>query len=105
MRGLSLVFICALAVSGCVAPAQQGRVANATPQAAPATPPSSGPKRITYDGAGNFTLPDGTIVVADADGGFTLPNGAHVSPDGSGGVILPNGARCDSDGRRGYICP
>jgi len=101
MRRLSLALIGALAVSGCVAPAQQERIANATPQAAP----SSGPKRITYDGAGNFTLPDGTIVVADADGGFTLPNGAHVSPDGSGGVILPNGARCGSDGRQGYICP
>jgi hypothetical protein len=107
MRRLSLVLAFSMIVSGCVAPAPRGRVVHTVPnpQMAPATPPAAGSKRITYDGVGNFTLPDGTTVPADDEGGFTLPNGAQVTPDGTGGLVLPNGARCVSDGTRGYICP
>ena len=107
MRRHFLVLALSIIVSGCVSPAPSGRVAHVTPtpQVAPAAPPQTGTKRITSDGAGNFILPDGTMVAADDEGGFTLPNGARVAPDGAGGLILPNGARCVSDGARGYVCP
>ena len=82
-------------------------------QAAPATalsapssrPAGTGAKRIAYNGAGGFTLPDGSTVPADDAGGFTLPNGSYVAPEPSGGVTLPNGTHCVSDGARGYLCP
>jgi hypothetical protein len=71
----------------------------------PTTPAPSNAKRITYNGAGGYVLPDGTTVAGDASGGFRLPNGAYIAPDGTGGVTLPNGTRCKSDGARGYLCP
>jgi hypothetical protein len=80
-------------------------VAQGMPQSGPVAP-QSGPsaKHIVYDGAGHFTLPDGSVVAANPGGGFTLPNGQLVRADG-GGVTLPNGARCVSDGAGGYLCP
>ncbi len=88
------VLVLSAALSGCLLPARQERV------------PSAGRgKHIAYNGAGGYTLPDGTTVAADRRGGFTLPNGAYVAPDGAGGLILPNGSRCVSDGARGFLCP
>ncbi len=89
-------------LAGCVTPQP---VVRAVPQAEGAPPALVVSRRIAYDGAGAFILPDGSTVAADASGGFTLPNGAYAAPDGAGGVILPNGTRCSSDGARGYLCP
>ncbi len=88
------VFALSVTVSACVMSARQEQVA-----------PTGRAKHIAYNGAGGYTLPDGTTVVADRRGGFTLPNGSYVAPDGAGGITLPNGARCTSDGARGYLCP
>ena len=93
MRLWSVLVLSAI-LSGCLAPTRQEQVA-ATGRG----------KHIAYNGAGGYTLPDGTTVAADRRGGFTLPNGAYVAPDGAGGLILPNGSRCVSDGARGYLCP
>jgi hypothetical protein len=100
MRAWTLLFASLFPLAGCMT-----RSPPAVSQAPPAAvgPPAS--KRIIYDGAGSFTLPDGTIVAADSSGGFTLPNGAYVAPDGRGGLVLPNGMRCVSDGAQGYVCP
>ena len=99
-----LTAIVLLGLAGCVA--RDPGLALAPPGAVPMqAPPPQGPKRIAANGAGGYTLPDGTSVPADSDGGFTLPNGAHVAPDGAGGVRLPNGTRCTADGAGGYICP
>jgi len=57
-----------------------------TSAVAPTPPTSSAPsqaKRITYNGAGGYVLPDGTTVAGDASGGFRLPNGTYVAPDGT----------------------
>jgi hypothetical protein len=66
---------------------------------------SQGARRINYNGAGGYVLPDGTTVVGDGSSGFRLANGAYVAPDGAGGVTLPNGTRCISDGAQGHFCP
>ena len=102
-----LAFVLAALGSGCVATAQQAPPVQVAAVAVASAPPAqgSGARRIVYDGAGRFTLPNGTEVEADNEGGFTLPNGAYVRPDGSGGVILPNGTRCGPDGAEGYVCP
>ena len=92
------------ALAGCVSPQPQEQVAaSATVGAQPSRPPAA--RRIASDGAGNFILPDGSVVSGDGSGGFTLPNGAHVAADGSGSVRLPNGAQCVADGAGGYLCP
>ncbi len=94
-------------VAGCLAPAPPGPMLRPVPPAAvgPADPPPTAERRIIANGAGGYTLPDGSTVTADAAGGFTLPNGAYVAPDGSGGITLPNGSRCEPDGAGGYLCP
>jgi hypothetical protein len=56
-------------------------------------------KRITYNGASGYILPDGTMVAGDGSGGFRLPNGAYVAPNWAGGT------KCTSDGARGYLYP
>ena len=100
MRAWTLLAALLFPLAGCMT-SPPPEVSRAPPAAV--GPPAS--KRITYDGAGSFTLPDGTNVAADPSGGFTLPNGAYVAPDGRGGVVLPNGTRCVSDGAQGYVCP
>jgi hypothetical protein len=100
------VLIMAAALSGCIAPAEVQRVQISTAVDVPKQgAPAGGAKRIAYNGAGGFTLPDGATVAADPGGGFRLPNGSYVTPDAAGGVVLPNGSRCVSDGARGYLCP
>ncbi len=111
------VLVISLALSACVSSADQRRAAPLPPAnvgdtraTAGVPPPSITPapanaKRITYNGAGGYILPDGTTVAEDGSGGFRLPNGAYVAPDGTGSVTLPNGTRCTSDGARGYLCP
>ncbi len=89
-----LLLVLSATLSACVTSTRQEQV-----------PPTGRGKYIAYNGAGGYTLPDGTTVVADRRGGFTLPNGSYVAPDGAGGLILPNGSRCVSDGARGYVCP
>jgi hypothetical protein len=79
--------------------------AAAVAPALPNAPVPSNAKRIAYNGAGGYVLPDGTTAPGDGSGGFRLPNGAYVAPDGTGGVTLPNGTRCTADGARGYLCP
>ena len=104
---LWLVFALSTSLLGCVAPSPREPMTQVVPPAnVPAgdAPTGSG-RRIVYNGAGGFTLPDGSTVAADAAGGFTLPNGTHVAPDQAGGLTLPNGSRCVSDGARGYLCP
>jgi hypothetical protein len=98
------VLIVSAVVTGCVAPTPTQQ-ALLPPAAVPASPTAPGGKRITYNGAGGFVLPDGTLVAAEPGGGFTLPNGARAVPDGGGGITLPNGARCLSDRAGGFICP
>jgi len=89
-----------------VPPPVPAPVAQGTPLPAPMAPQGgSSAKHIVYDGAGHYTLPDGTVVAANPGGGFTLPNGELVRSDGGGGVTLPNGARCVADGAGGYLCP
>ena len=105
---LWIVCVVSISLAGCVAPATQGqavRVAPIPPTQTPVGAGSGAGRRIAYDGAGNFLLPDGSVVPRDASGGFTLPNGAYATPDGAGGVILPNGTRCGSDRAGGYLCP
>ena len=100
MRAWTILVASAFPLAGCMT--------SPPPEVSQAPSVAAGPpanKRIVYDGAGSFTLPDGTNVVADPSGGFTLPNGAYVAPDGRGGVVLPNGMRCVSDGAQGYVCP
>ena len=110
------VLLIFLALSACAS--SKGQQAPLLPPAnigdtrttAAATSPSVAPapskaKRIIYNGAGGYVLPDGTTVADDGSGGFRLPNGAYVAPNGTGGVTLPNGAHCTSDGARGYLCP
>jgi hypothetical protein len=114
---LPLTPLMCLALSACV-PSGGPQQAQLVPPAnvgdgrasavAPTPPITSSPsnaKRITYNGAGGYVLPDGTTVAGDASGGFRLPNGVYVAPDGTGGVTLPNGTKCTSDGARGYLCP
>ncbi len=111
------VLLMSLALSACVSssgqqqfqpvpPANVGdtRATAVAPTPSIALAPSNA-KRISYNGAGGYVLPDGTTVPGDGSGGFRLPNGAHVAPDATGGVTLPNGTRCTSDGARGYLCP
>lgn len=114
---LPLALLISLALSACVSSGGQQQAqllppANVgdprTPAVAP--PPAMSPsppnaKRIIYNGAGGYVLPDGTTAAGDGSGGFRLPNGAYVAPDGTGGVTLPNGTKCTSDGARGYLCP
>lgn len=114
---LLLMLLVSLALSACVSPAGQqqtqpvppANVGDTRAMAAAPTPPiapaPSNAKRIAYNGAGGYVLPDGTTVPGDGSGGFRLPNGAYVAPDATGGVTLPNGTRCTSDGARGYLCP
>jgi hypothetical protein len=94
-------------VAGCLAPAQPGSMLQPIPPAAvgPVRPPPASGRRIIANGAGGYTLPDGSTVAADAAGGFTLPNGTYVAPNSSGGITLPNGSRCEPDGAGGYLCP
>ncbi|MDF2810310.1 MAG: hypothetical protein K0S56_1341 [Microvirga sp.] len=102
------VLLISLTLSGCASSAgQQAQPlppANIADTRATAAAPSKA-KRIIYNGAGGYVLPDGTTVADDGSGGFRLPNGAYVAPNGTGGVTLPNGANCTSDGARGYLCP
>jgi hypothetical protein len=101
--GLALAVL--LVLGGCTFPLDKGLLI-ASPEPDVTSPPAArSGKRIVFDGAGSFILPDGTSVVADAAGGFTLPNGAYVARDETGSVTLPNGAQCASDGSGGYICP
>ena len=115
MRLLPVLWM-SLALSACVSssgqqqfqpvpPANVGdtRATAVTPTPSIALAPSNA-KRISYNGAGGYVLPDGTTVPGDGSGGFQLPNGAYVAPDAIGGVTLPNGTRCTSDGARGYLC-
>ena len=111
------ILVMSLALSACVSsggsqqaqplpPANVGDTrAPAVAPTPPVTPAPSSAKRITYNGAGGYVLPDGTTVAGDASGGFRLPNGVYVAPDGAGGVTLPNGTKCTSDGAGGYLCP
>jgi hypothetical protein len=100
------VCVVSISLAGCVSPAPRGQVVQVAPLVQPpAGPQPSAGRRIAYDGAGSFLLPDGSVVTRDPSGGFTLPNGAYATPDGAGGVILPNGTRCGSDGAGGYLCP
>jgi hypothetical protein len=104
---LWLVLALSTSLLGCVAPSPREPMAQVVPPGnVPAgdAPTGSG-RRIVYNGADGFTLPDGSTVAADAAGGFTLPNGTYVAPDQAGSLTLPNGSRCVSDGARGYICP
>jgi hypothetical protein len=113
---LPLVLLMSMALTACVSsggqqvqPLPPANVGDARATAA-APPPSIAPapsnaKRIAYNGAGGYVLPDGTTVAGDGSGSFRLPNGALVASDGRGGVTLPNGTRCGSDGARGYLCP
>jgi hypothetical protein len=105
---IRLCSVCLLAgiLGACVSPASQEQVAVAAGAiAAKPLPAGLGvSRRIAYDGAGNFILPDGSVAPRDAAGGLTLPNGTHLSPDGAG-LTLPNGARCVPDGAAGYLCP
>jgi hypothetical protein len=99
---LWLVLALSAALLGCVAPSPGGPVTQMVPPGsvpAGGAPAGSG-RRIVYNGAGDFTLPDGSTVAADAAGGFTLANGSYIAPDRAGGLTLPNGARCVSDGFR-----
>ena len=111
------VLLMSLTLSACVSSGDQRRaevvpLANvgdaramaATPIPSITLPPST-EKRIAYNGADGYVLPDGTAVAGDGSGGFRLPNGDYVAPDGTGGVTLTNGTRCTSDGARGYLCP
>ena len=104
MRYLAFVLVGAALVSGCIRTSGEPTPQSAAVVAIPTTP-APGARRIAYDGAGRFVLPNGTRVKADGEGGFTLPNGAYVRPDGAGGVTLPNGAKCMPDGAQGYLCP
>ncbi len=107
------VLLMSLSLSACVSSA--GQQAPPVPPAnvgdtrataaAPVAPAPSNARRISYNGAGGYVLPDGTTVAGDGSGGFRLPNGAYVAPDATGGVTLPNGTRCTSDGAQGYLCP
>ena len=103
---LCSVCLLASALGACVSPASREQVAVVTGAvAAKPLPAGHGvSRRIAYDGAGNFILPDGSVAPRDAAGGFTLPNGTHLTPDGAG-LTLPNGARCVPDGAGGYLCP
>ncbi len=103
---LIVIVTAAATLSGCMAASegQQVRISPALEAPAPASRVSEA-KRIAYNGAGGYTLPDGSTVVADPGGGFRLPNGSYVTPDATGGVVLPNGSRCVPDGARGYLCP
>jgi hypothetical protein len=100
-----LVLVLPAALLGCVTPAPRQQAVQVAPSAVPSAVGPVARRRISYDGAGNFILPDGSVVPGDGSGGFTLPNGTYVTADGTGGVILPNGARCTSDGAGGYLCP
>lgn len=102
MKIVWLVIGVSAALAGCVTPQP---IVRAVPQAEGAPPTLVVSRRIAYDGAGAFILPDGSRVAADPSGGFTLPNGAYAQPDGAGGITLPNGSRCGPDGARGYVCP
>ncbi len=114
---LPAILLMSLTLSACVSPGEQhqaqplppanvGDTRSAAVAPAPLIAPApSGAKRIAYNGAGGYVLPDGTVAPGDGSGGFRLPNGAYVAPDGSGGVTLPNGTKCTSDGARGYLCP
>jgi hypothetical protein len=104
---LWLILALVVTLSGCVATAPREPATQIQPPGnvpAGSTPTGSG-RRIVYNGAGGFTLPDGSTVTADAAGGFTLANGTYIAPDRTGNLTLPNGSRCVSDGARGYICP
>ena len=94
----------AVALTGCVSAPPPGPMVPPGMTGPTAPAPAAG-RRIAYNGAGGFLLPDRSTVPADPDGGFTLPNGERVVPDGTGGVRLPNRTRCVSDGARGYLCP
>src|SRR5688500_16292661 len=100
------VVLLSATVAGCLAPAPRGPMLQPIPPAAvgPVGPPTAG-RRIIANGAGGYTLPDGSTVAADTACGFTLPSGAYVAPDSSGGITLPNGSRCEPDGAGGYLCP
>jgi|tagenome__1003787_1003787.scaffolds.fasta_scaffold20377864_1 hypothetical protein len=101
---LGLALAALMVLGGCTYPLDKGLLmASPAPEAVkPAAAPG---KRIVFTGAGQFTLPDGTTVVADENGGFTLPNGAYVARDSTGSVTLPNGAHCAPDDAGGYVCP
>ncbi len=104
MRYLVFGLVSATLVSGCVRTSGEPALQSPAVALAPAPSAPAG-RRIAYDGAGRFVLPNGTKVEADDEGGFTLPNGAYVRPDGRGGVTLPNGTTCTPDGAQGYLCP
>ena len=89
-----------------VPPATVGdtRATAVAPPSSMVLPPANA-KRIAYNGAGGYVLPDSTTAPGDGSGGFRLPNGNYVAPDGAGGVTLPNGTRCTSDRAHGYLCP
>ena len=102
----SIIVVACAALTGCTVPLDRSLLVTNPPLiAAPASSPATGSKRIVYDGAGGFTLPDGSTVREEGAGEFTLPNGAYVARDRAGGVSLPNGTRCSADGAGGYICP
>lgn len=108
---LAAIVAVALTVSAC---ATQSRWEQTTPLPG-VLPPTAGdhpsgmkprkPKKVVYDRAGYFILPDGTRVRREDGGGFHLPNGEYARPDGLGGVRLPNGSLCTPDGADGYLCP
>jgi hypothetical protein len=104
---LWLILALLATLPGCVTPSPSEPATQVAPSRnvpAGGSPTGSG-RRIVYNGAGGFILPDGSTVTADAAGGFTLSNGTYLAPDRAGGLTLPNGSRCVSDGARGYICP
>jgi len=94
-----------MVLTACSVPLDPGLLVAAPPAAVPANPMPSLTKHIVYNGAGRFTLPDGSTVAADSNGGFTLPNGSYVARNDAGGVTLPNGTECISDRAGGYACP
>jgi hypothetical protein len=105
---LWIVCVVSISLAGCMAAAPQRQAVRVAPIPPTQAPGGGGPgagRHIAYDGAGNFLLPDGSVVPRDASGGFTLPNGAYATSDGAGGVILPNGTHCGSDRAGGYLCP
>lgn len=92
-------------LAACSVPLDRGLLVDTPPAPIASSPMPNLTKHIVYNGAGGFTLPDGSTVAADPNGGFTLPNGSYVARNSAGGVTLPNGTECISDRADGFACP
>src|SRR6476659_7754428 len=94
-----------MGLAACSVPLDRGLLVDTPPAPIASSPMPNLTKHIVSNGAGGFTLPDGSNVAADPNGGFTLPNGSYVARNSAGGVTLPNGTECISDRADGYACP